>query len=206
MIPNMNAGILIGRSGGVITIGNSTTANYAGAGAANPSINVPSGVQASDLLVAFWHTFSSSSNSWTPPSGWTELADTTPLCVAYKVASGSEPASYAFTHATVNCAGIMVALRGGALDVAGTVAASLTATSITLAKSNSLLLGFFGVSGGSTLTAPSGMAAVASIAGGGGVSAYLFSQYPMAAGATGTRTASGGSSNLGSILVGIKPK
>ena len=208
MIPNMNAGMLIGgRSVGVITIVNSTTANY-GTGA-NPSINVPSGVQSNDLLVAFWHSNASTGNLWTPPSGWTELIDTSPLCVAYKVASGSEPASYTFTHQSNAFAGVMVALRSAALDVTGTVATSLTATSITLAKSNSLLLGFFGAQAlsGTSLTTPSGMTSVAlSVPSSNGVTSGLFSQYPMSAGATGTRTSTGGFGTYGSILVGIKPK
>lgn len=61
------------------------------------SMNKPAGVVSGDVLVATMRVSSFLSFNFSTPSGWTELADSdTNAKLYYKVAGGSEPASYNF--------------------------------------------------------------------------------------------------------------
>lgn len=68
------------------------------AAATSVTATKPTGTASGDLLLAF---FSSNSQACTPPAGWTLLTDETTevfrLQAYYKVAGGSEPASYSFS-------------------------------------------------------------------------------------------------------------
>lgn len=162
------------------------------------TISKPTGVAPGDLLVATV-SYTSSGVTWTVPSGWTEAIDSGGLVVAWKIAGGSEPSNYAFTPSiAVTSGGAIVAYRNAALDVVGTVTSGATTSSITLSKDKSALLAYFYASSG-TLGAVTGMTAVETRT---SPSLSLSEQLLMPAGATGSRTSSGGQVN---VLVGLKP-
>ena len=174
-------------------------------------INKPSGVLAGDILVV--GLCSGSSGTWTPPSGWTELLDqgaNPGLAVMYKVATGSEPASYTFLVSTSTAiAGQILCIRTGMYDLIGSVATlagngNLVIPSITMA--GGVLIGVVGSSGqpGRTHSTPAGMTNTAQTKNG-GTSISAFYQENIS-GASGTRTSvmdGGGGTNAG-VLLGVK--
>jgi hypothetical protein len=81
-----------------VAITHVNTTSAVQAGATSVTVTKPGTVAEGDVMLAF---FTSNDQNCTPPAGWTEFSDTfisTFRCQAfYKVAGGSEAASYAFT-------------------------------------------------------------------------------------------------------------
>lgn len=174
------------------------------------TLNVPAGVQNGDLLIAVVFGSGGNVNDWVQTS-WTwavEQVNNSPnLGIAYRTAS-SEPSSYSFTTATSRrLGGMIMAFRGAAWDVTGTLATdTYTASSITVSEANSILIGAWGVNASNqTWTAPSGMTEVSKYEGSNSANFAAYRE-DVNAGSTGTRTASTGSTSARScVLFSIKP-
>lgn len=173
------------------------------------SLNVPSGVQNGDLLIAVVFATGGNAGDWVQTS-WTwasEQNSANPnLGVAYRTAS-SEPASYAFTITNSRrMGGFIMAFRGATWDTVGTLAASTTATGITVAANNSILFATWGINNSSvTFTAPTNMTEVARYSGSNGCNFAAYRQN-VNAGASGSRTVTTSSTTgIGGILFAIKP-
>lgn len=172
-------------------------------------LNVPSGVQNGDLLIAAVFAGGGGVGDWAQTS-WTWAVEQTSnpnLGIAYRVAS-SEPASYAFTTQNQSkLGGMIMAFRGAAWDVTGTLATSTyTASSITVSQANSILIGAWGLNDNNrTWTTSSGMTEVSKYEGGNTPNFAVYRE-DVNAGSTGTRTASTASTSSRScVLVSIKP-
>jgi hypothetical protein len=161
-------------------------------------VDKPAGTASGDVLLAFFtHDRASSRFSL---AGWTSRGNATVGSTSgellSKIAGGSEPSTYSFaiSEPDLNKRGIVVAYRGGAVDVAGAYSisssgASVTASALT-ASSAGTLVGLFGKVSGSTtvLTPPSDMTERANsppAVGQGRMAVYDASQ---AAGSSGTKT------------------
>lgn len=174
------------------------------------TLNVPSGVQNGDLLIAVVFAGNNAVDDWAQTS-WTwaiEQNNAVPnLGIAYRTAS-SEPASYSFTTTqATRLGGMIMAFRGAAWDVTGTIAtATYTASSITVSQANSILIGAWGVDAANvTWTAPSGMTEVSKYQGGNRANFAVYRE-DVNAGSTGTRAASTASGQTRSCaMVSIKP-
>ena len=140
------------------------------AGATSLVINVPAGVQANDLLVA--HIARTGNAAINTPSGWTAAGGTNNgnfirQATYYRVASGSEPASYTWTWTgSQPAAGGMSAYYGvkgtSPLDVVGTATTSnnttsITAPGLTTTTDDALVLAFFASNSNSTYSTAAGM-------------------------------------------------
>lgn len=181
-----------------------------GTGSTSLTLNVPAGVQNGDLLIAVVFGSGGAVGDWIQTS-WTWAVEqnnaATNLGISYRIAS-SEPASYAFTTTTSRrLGGMIMAFRGAAWDIAGTLAtATYTASSITVSEANSILIGAWSVDVNTqTWTAPSGMTQISKYE---GANRANFATYreDVNAGSTGTRTASTASTDTRScVLFSIKP-
>jgi hypothetical protein len=134
-----------GSSGLPITLVN-TTAYFTTAATSSLTMNVPSGTTSGDLMIA-WLTKSGGSNTYTQPSGWTEVIDlgaaSRSFMVAYRVADVGEPANYTWTTPDTgnNKAGNIITFRNAAYDVtAGASTGTTVAPSRTVSANNSWLL------------------------------------------------------------------
>lgn len=198
---------------GIEFVAYATTIN--GSSGETLTINKPTGTVDGDLMIAVMNCMSSSgTQTWTGDTGWTEIYDQASaptLRIAYKVAS-SEGASYTFTnsYALAECGGTILAYRGAAYDVIGSVVTATGTTPIvapSITAVGGVLLGCFADRiAGVTFTTPSGMASVSSNS----VVRPSFNVFSetIVAGATGTRTStpSGGAGSItGGILLAIKP-
>lgn len=183
----------------------------------NPStsivINKPAGTVDGDVLICAFFANITAPQTISPPAGWTAgptLLSTDRFSVFYKVASG-EPASYTFTcNGTASWCGVMASYRGvdnaTPIDVAGTIANSLTATSVTTLTPNTMLVGLAGASDAVTVITPPG-----SMTGRGFVHPDGFSNAELAdetvpgTGATGTRTwTTTGAGRPKTVLIALK--
>ena len=186
------------------------------------TINKPTSTTTGDLLIAIMSATNGSSSTWTGDTGWTEAIDQAAvpsLRVAYKVAGGSEGASYTFTGSNSSTKlGIIMCYRGVSWDAIGASVSTITgdgALSITGITSNAgagvgILLA--AVASGdavvSTHSVPSGMTLLTSKRE--SVNNRLLSIFAqnVAAGATGTRSSTiggGTSDDNGGILMALKP-
>jgi len=79
-----------------------------------PDINLPSGIQADDLLIILFRTGSGSGAS--PPSGWTELTESLDsgdgTTISYKWADGTESGTVAFSTVSARFTGIAFRISG----------------------------------------------------------------------------------------------
>ena len=171
-------------------------------------VNKPTGTAQGDLMVAI--LFTTNGASWTQPSGWTEVADTGNIAVAYKVAGASEGSSYTFTAGkTGTQAGIIVTYRNAVYDTVGTVIAStsspLSIPAITLSANASTVLAFVGATSTSTWSTPTGFSSIYSTTTTVGMA--LFGKDNVSSGSTGTvsTTRTGQGIGQAAVLVGIKP-
>src|SRR5687767_3827087 len=139
-------------------------------GATSLAINVPAGVQTNDLLVA--HIARVGNAAINTPSGWTAAGGTNNgnfirQATYYRVASGSEPASYTWTWTgSQAAAGGMSAYYGvkgsSPLDVVGTATTAnntttVSAPSLTTTTNDALVLAFFASNSNSTYSTAAGM-------------------------------------------------
>lgn len=206
-----------------ISFVNSST-NFSSAGTGTPSVAVPSGAAAGDLLVAVLSY--AGSIAATSPAGWTEHlnqlmgADGRVVVISRTMQAGVTQAQWTLdTGASyAKNAAAMAVFRGHTgtpvIGTAGTRASSsvdVIAPSVTTDEDAAWILGVFGdrASSQTTLTAPTGMTERAKVltGGGGGASALIASEARATAGATGTRTATWGvaSSNALGVLVEVNP-
>lgn len=208
-----NAGILfyVYASGTTpLFINSATTQN--GATSTSLVINKPTNTQSGDLMIAFMSS-DSTATTWTGDTGWTEVADQNAapnLRVAYKVAGGSEPASYTFTAAASRVlAGSILTYRGASYDAIGAIASGaspITATGPTAASNYCKLLGFATRGAASiTVTAPSSMTTRVT-QNDATAPSYVLADETVLAGATGNRSFVVGSTTaVAGILLTIKP-
>ncbi|OAE02745.1 phytase [Arthrobacter sp. OY3WO11] len=133
----------------------------------------PASVAQGDLLVSCLSLNGGSIGTTGAPAGWTRLAAVTSIANPkvygyYKVATATEPASYAWTTTSTTSGGSIVRYSGAAgLDTAATSAAGASATSgtvpaVTSTTPNAMLVGCMSVNSSSvTLTSPAGMSQAA---------------------------------------------
>ena len=136
-------------------------------------IPAPSGVAAGDVLVSCVALNGGSIGSAGGPSGWTLLASQTSLANPkvygyFKVATGTEPADYAWTTSSTTSGGVISRYSGAAgLDTtasaaSGAAALSGTVGQVTTTTANAMLVGCMSVNSSSaTLSSPAGMTEVA---------------------------------------------
>ena len=172
-------------------------------------INKPTGTLQNDLMVVFIYTGNGA--SWTQPTGWTEVADTGSIAVAYKTAGASEGSSYTFTASKSGTnAGVIVTYRNAAYDVVGTVTTStsspLSIPAITLSANASTVLAYVAASStSSSWSTPTGFSSLSAMTT--PVSFGTFGKDNVSSGSTGTvsTTRTGQGIGQAAVLVGIKP-
>lgn len=189
------------------------------------TITAPTTITSGNLLVAFIiHADTDVAQKFASiPSGWTQIstssANTGSILAYYKTATGSEPASYTWSSATVSRAGTGIILNysTAAWDTAGnpyryqTNPMTLTPnpTSLTVAQNDSIV--FFAAGSedsGKTISAPSGYSTIVSQVGGSGQSGalWLFNKSGVSAGSSGSPTTTLSSTGQGYVLMAvIKP-
>lgn len=175
-------------------------------------INKPTGTASGDLMIAVMSIPANS--TWTGGTDWTEVADqgsNPSLRVAYKVAGGSEPASYTFTSSANNTgSGTILTYRYAAYDtIAGaftTGANPLLISSITSTQGQSVLIAAGARSATSvTLGTPVGMTARATDNDATSPSRIVCDQI-IPKGPTGVRSMStGNTSGVSGIMLSVKP-
>ena len=177
------------------------------------TINRPAGTVANDVMIA---SISVAANTLTPvaPAGWTVVRTTTQpsvntsrMVTYYRVAGGSEPASYDWTFTGTGYAGAVGGILSfsgvdisNPIDMEGGVATPIsgnhTTPTITTITANTMLVGSFEyTSSTSNWTPPAGMTEAVDRASqtapnNAGISLEMTYEARTAAGATGTRTAS----------------
>ena len=171
-------------------------------GATSVSVTKPTGVQANDLLVAHVMVTGNVTAS-IAGSGWTAITSGTAANQAtqasfYKIAGGSEPASYSFTWTGSQAAAATVTAYYGiksssAFDVNSAVASAnntttVTANSVTTTANDDIVLAFFGSASNSTYTPPGGWNERGDV-GTTGISASTADKIQVTAGATGNASA-----------------
>lgn len=171
------------------------------------TITAPVGIVSGDLLICLNST--STGQSWTGDTGWTEVIDSSYFRVAYKVATGSEPASYAFTSSgSANLSGAILLLRNAAYDTIGTegTGSAPIAGSVTPSALYCLLLAFVTSSANSiTVSAPGEFSVIAIDDNGASPSYGIFADSLIGAGPTNTKTFTSSGTNGRAVLVSIKP-
>lgn len=196
------------------------------AGSANTTsqaLNVPAGVAAGNILIAQIAVRGGSGTTITPPAGWTTIlvnnsGTTIRQGIYYRIADGTEPASYSFgISPQQRTAAAMVAYSG--VDGASPINASstrtnasstsVTANGVTTTVASAMLVGLFATSHASSFTPPGGMAEQADQNGGAGpngVTVAISDEAQAVAGASGLRTATAADAaiSIGSLLA-LKP-
>ena len=134
------------------------------------TIPTPANVAQGDLLVSCLSLNGGSIAATGAPAGWTRLAAVTTIANPkvygyYKVATGSEPASYSWTTTSTTSGGGIARYSGASgIDAAatsssGAAASSGTIPAVTSTTANAMLVGCMSVNSSSvTLTSPAGMA------------------------------------------------
>ncbi len=175
-------------------------------------INKPSGTVDGDLMIAVMT--STSAETWTGDTGWTEVADqgaSPSLRIAYKYAGASEPSTYTFTSSVGGVlSGAIVTYRYATYDtIAGsftTGANPLVLNSISPSASQSLLLAI-GARAAASITLGTPVSMTARVTDNDATSgSYIICDQDVAAGPTGQRSMStGGTTAVSGILLSIKP-
>jgi hypothetical protein len=178
------------------------------------TVNMPSGVQAGDLLVITLSSdILSGSNNFTTPagSGWTEVLDNIGRCVLWRIAESSSPPSVVVTATgSILMSAFTTCIRNGMFDVMGTVGANANpnvAPSITVTENNSLLFchNANGNTAGITWTGPSGFTTIITDSNATAPSAKL-SYLAVNAGATGNISATPSAGNGRGYLFSVSFK
>lgn len=196
------------------------------AGSANTTsqaLNVPAGVAAGNILIAQIAVRGGSGTTITPPAGWTTILVNNSGTIIrqgiyYRIADGTEPASYSFDISPQQrAAAAMVAYSG--VDGTNPINASSTRTNasstsviangVTTTVADAMLVGLFAASRATSFTPPGGMTEQADQNGGAGpngAAVHIADQLLAATGASGTRTATAANAavNIGS-LIALKP-
>ena len=192
-----------------------------GGGATSLAINKPTGVVANDFMLAQITVRGGTGVAVTAPDATWNLLNSTDNGVGvqqdvyYKVAGGSEPASYTWTLApSQRASGGIVAYYGidnsSPIDTSGvnsgTSATTLTATGVTTTAANHRVVGLFGIAKNGNFTAPAGM--TEQYDAGSSSTQSTGADYTAAQGATGDKTATipnaGGAQAWVAHLVALK--
>jgi len=210
----------------------SAAVSFVAAGSASsggPQVNsidlpVPVGIAANDILLAQIAVRGGTGVTVTAPAGWTELLNDTRSTtlrqvIYYRVAGGSEPASYNFSFdSSQRVAGGMVAYRG--VDVSFPVnvsstrdngsSTSITANAVTTTVSDAMVVGLFSTARATAINPPGGMGERyedATAAGTNGVTVEVADVLQVAAASSGNKVgdADDGAVNIGAI-VALKPR
>ncbi len=210
----------------ITVVGTSTTPSPASSGVTSVTLNTPAGVTANDVLIANLAVRGGSGVTLgTPPPGWTLVNRTNSgtavaQAVYVRTVAASEPASYTWTFTPGDrAAAAIVAFRGVStttpIDVSAGQATSPAATaivapSVTTTVANTMLVGLYSIAqGGEAFTAPGGMTErfdISTGAGPNGVTIAAATATQATIGASGPRTASATSSELGvGTLVALRP-
>jgi hypothetical protein len=190
--------------GAAQSAGSSTT----GSASSSTTLTVPRPADAApgSVLVAVVDATLSSSDSMSPPAGWTLIRrdngpSTSPAiaqAMYYKAVGSSEPSSYAWSFSTAtNAVGGVVAFTG--VDPTNPVeehhamysgrTKSISAPSVTTLQAGDLLVAFFGNTSAKSTNTPSGMTESFDVQGS-GIATAGASSVQSTPGQTGTRTAS----------------
>jgi len=114
------------------------------------TINKPTGVNNGDLLIAV--LIANGNGGWNQLSGWTRLNNIVvdpSTSVQYRIADGTEGASFGFVGASVRASGTIMRFTGAGVPYVGTANASVsnttphTAPSLTITSNFSLQLSVF---------------------------------------------------------------
>jgi hypothetical protein len=184
------------------------------------TLAVPAGVQAGDVMVA--QVAMRSAGTVAAPAGWTAVRNDSSgtqisSFIYYKVAGAVEPSSYAWTTTASRTAGGIAAYSGvsttNPVDVSSGTngsSTSLDAPSVTTTIANDMLVGFWTARQQSVSGTPASMTQRWSVTSGGGASAVGAAAADEAfagPGATGTRSATQGSSfDWVAQLVALEPQ
>ena len=177
----------------------------------NPTIPVPTGYAAGDLLIIFVAV----NTAPTTPSGWTVIQNATGSVTCYYKFAGASESSVSLTFTGTAAQSVMVAYRGvSAYDSQSTVVAlgtvtSVATTSLTTTAANDFVISFYDSTGstGGTWGVPSGTTSrvltnpTATIRG-----ILIVDELQAAAGSSATRTATcSASGTLYAFSFSIKP-
>lgn len=191
----------VGHAGAVARVSLSTVVNATATGVV--SVAAPSGTQSGDVLVACLALNGGSVGALGVPFGWAPIASVAAIANPhvfgyYRVAGGSEPASYSWTLASAVANGAGIARYSGVdttspLDTAAKTASGASATSgsvagVTTVTANAMLAGCMAINSSSsavTIGSPAGMGQAWDI---GGKRHELADGPQVAAGASGPRT------------------
>ena len=172
---------------------------HADMAAGSVTVNVPSGTQDGDVMIAF---ISSTSTPAAHGTGWSDVIITQPRAgedfgVFYRVAS-SEPASYTWSWGAGGGVGAIVTYRDvdfvapidvtGAAGTAETSGTTITAPTITTLSAQALLVTAYSIRTASTFSTPTDMTERLDYTdGAAAIALAIDDQIIAAAGATGTR-------------------
>jgi len=194
------------------------------ASATSITITAPTSISSGNLLVAFIvHGDTDIAQRFTSvPSGWTTVslsapANTASLVMYYKTATGSEPASYTWSGATVSRegTGVIYNYSNATFDAssfplrqqtAPTITLTPNPSSLTVSANNSVV---FFVAGsedpGKSISAPSGYNTLISQLGGPSQSGamWVFNRTGVSAGSTGTPTTTLDTTGQGYVLLSV---
>ena len=189
------------------------SSSSAAASGKSVAVPKPAGVLSGDVMVAIVGVRSNA--TITAPAGWT-LAQLTSngttirQATYWKVATGSEPASYTFTfNASRASSGAIAAYSGvnttNPVDVfsGGTATStSISAPSVTTGFNKDMIIGGFAIANSSAISPPAGMTERTELASGSSIKVEVAEAVLASAGATGVRTATAASSgaNVGQLL------
>ena len=201
--------------------GGSIAFRSASTGANNVGNNVviprPAGVQTGDVMVAVVDV--KAAPVVPTPAGWTLVSSTANgssfrQLVYWRVATGSEPASYTWSYGENRAAsGAIVAYSGAATTnpvetySAGTgTTTSITAPSLTSAVTGAMIVGAFGINADSTIAPPAGMTERGEIVSATRLRTEVSDVVLSAAGPTGAKiaTAATAAANVGQ-LIALRP-
>jgi hypothetical protein len=175
-------------------------------------ITMPSSIQSGDLLIVVYVTeLLTDGSRATPAAGWTEVLDSIGRSLNWKVATSSEPSTYTFTYNTsTRFSAFAVCIRNAVFDVVGTIGANASpnvAPQITVSQNNSILFSHNsnGATASVTWTAPTGFTQVIADSNATQPSSVLFSDENIAAGATGTVSATPSTGNGRGFLFAVNP-
>jgi hypothetical protein len=175
------------------------------------TINVPTGTANGDLMVAMVLTSASTSATWTTPAGWTAAVTSSSARGVYYRTASSEPASYTFTASGSGTSqGYIFTYRNAQFDVSSAITTNSNPTvtaSITTTANNAILLYYAGIStnASETYTAPTGFSTLATDSDATAPSSAVFYKLQTAAGATGTVSCTGSTTNNRAVILAIKP-
>lgn len=194
-------------------------ASATGVGVSSLVVNVPTGTQNNDVMVAVIEAGTSNPNIINTPTGWTLLNSQTasPNVRTYWRVASSEPASYTWTFntTTYNVSGIIASYSGTATSsqinqhaafTAGTSTTTITAASVTTTVAGCMLVFVGGCNtANASFTGPTSFTQRATPTNT-TTSAILADMVQSSAGATGSITATAATSgNNGGSIIAIAP-